>query len=331
MLRCPSTGEDRTTKLPKKIRVYELARELGLTNKEALDICIDLGIGVKSHSSSIEDAQADRARRKADREGLRRAVQPEEAAPAPTATSSSGAGLHRSASAPTERPGAVPAAAALATAPAPTRPVPAHGVASRPAVETPSVTHEPRPGQRLVVSKSASEVVDAPRTSLPRPPVPPPPGAPRPAPAGGTVRTGSAPAAPLPRRPVALGGAAPTRRPRPGRRAPATDGHLLADCCPRSGAPRCRISRRGPSCCRPSGGCRDDRRDDRRRDDDPGCRSQRRRRPSGEPVGQADPAAPRTTAFDDRPPDPAATRCPAAVAFRRPGHTVRPHRVPARG
>ncbi len=68
--------------MPKKIRVYELARELGLTNKEALDICIDLGIGVKSHSSSIEDAQADRARRKADREGLRRAVQPEEPAAA---------------------------------------------------------------------------------------------------------------------------------------------------------------------------------------------------------------------------------------------------------
>ena len=64
--------------MPKKIRVYELARELGLTNKEALDLCVDLGIGVKSHSSSIEDAQADRARRKADRDGLRRAVQPEE-------------------------------------------------------------------------------------------------------------------------------------------------------------------------------------------------------------------------------------------------------------
>ncbi|HXW34140.1 MAG TPA: translation initiation factor IF-2 [Acidimicrobiales bacterium] len=64
--------------MPKKIRVYELARELGLTNKEALDLCLSLGIGVKSHSSSIEDAQADRARRKADREGLRRDVQPEE-------------------------------------------------------------------------------------------------------------------------------------------------------------------------------------------------------------------------------------------------------------
>ena len=64
--------------MPKKIRVYELAHELGLTNKEALDLCLSLGMGVKSHSSSIEDAQADRARRKADREGLRRPVQPEE-------------------------------------------------------------------------------------------------------------------------------------------------------------------------------------------------------------------------------------------------------------
>ena len=68
--------------MPKKIRVYELARELGLTNKEGLDLALSLGIGVKSHSSSIEDAQADRVRRKADAEGLRRPVQPEEPAPA---------------------------------------------------------------------------------------------------------------------------------------------------------------------------------------------------------------------------------------------------------
>ena len=68
--------------MAKKIRVYELGRELGLTNKEALDLCLSLGIGVKSHSSSIEDAQADRVRRKADADGLRRPVQPEEAAPA---------------------------------------------------------------------------------------------------------------------------------------------------------------------------------------------------------------------------------------------------------
>src|SRR3954447_9541275 len=64
--------------LPKKIRVHELAKELGLTNKEALDLCEMLGIGVKTHSSSIEDAQADRVRRKADQLGMRREVQPEE-------------------------------------------------------------------------------------------------------------------------------------------------------------------------------------------------------------------------------------------------------------
>src|SRR5207248_5200618 len=68
--------------LAARIRVYELARELGLTNKETLDLCAALGIGVKSHSSSIEDAQADRVRRKADRDGLRREVQPEEPVPA---------------------------------------------------------------------------------------------------------------------------------------------------------------------------------------------------------------------------------------------------------
>ncbi len=78
--------------MAKKIRVYELARELGLTNKEALDLCIDMGIGVKSHSSSIEDAQADRVRRRADRDGLRRDVQPEEPAPVKAAPTKAGCG-----------------------------------------------------------------------------------------------------------------------------------------------------------------------------------------------------------------------------------------------
>jgi len=64
--------------LPSNIRVYELARELGLTNKETLDLCVALGIGVKSHSSSVVEPQADRVRRKAEREGLVRDVQPEE-------------------------------------------------------------------------------------------------------------------------------------------------------------------------------------------------------------------------------------------------------------
>jgi hypothetical protein len=55
--------------MPKKIRVYELAPELNLSNKEALDSCRALGIGVKSHNSSVEDAQADRVRRRARNQG----------------------------------------------------------------------------------------------------------------------------------------------------------------------------------------------------------------------------------------------------------------------
>ncbi len=72
--------------MAKKVRVHELAKELGLTNKEALDLCIALGIDAKSHSSSIEDAQGDRVRRRAERDGLIRAEQPAEPAPAKRTT-----------------------------------------------------------------------------------------------------------------------------------------------------------------------------------------------------------------------------------------------------
>ncbi|MFI5053650.1 MAG: translation initiation factor IF-2 N-terminal domain-containing protein, partial [Acidimicrobiia bacterium] len=56
----------------KKIRVYELARELGVENHVVLELAERLKIGVKSHSSSIDDPSADRVRRLADSEGLRR-------------------------------------------------------------------------------------------------------------------------------------------------------------------------------------------------------------------------------------------------------------------
>ena len=68
-----------------KIRVHELARELGLTNKECLDLSLKLGIGVKTHSSGIEEAQADRVRRRAERDDMVRPAQPEEPKPAPKA------------------------------------------------------------------------------------------------------------------------------------------------------------------------------------------------------------------------------------------------------
>jgi translation initiation factor IF-2 len=61
----------------KKIRIYELARELGVENEVVIDLANELKIGVKSHSSSIEDPMADRVRRLADSKGLRRAPAPE--------------------------------------------------------------------------------------------------------------------------------------------------------------------------------------------------------------------------------------------------------------
>ncbi len=43
-----------------KVRVYELAKETGLHNKEVLRRLSELGIDAKSHSSSVEDAEAQR-------------------------------------------------------------------------------------------------------------------------------------------------------------------------------------------------------------------------------------------------------------------------------
>jgi translation initiation factor IF-2 len=121
--------------LPKKIRVYELAKELGLTNKEGLELALSLGIGVKSHSSSIEDAQADRVRRKADAEGLRRPVQPDEPAPAKKAAKS------------TKK--AAPAKKAAATAEAAPAPAAADGAAASATAEAPA------PAKKAVAASSA--------------------------------------------------------------------------------------------------------------------------------------------------------------------------------
>ena len=63
------------------MRVHELAKELGMTNAEMMELCDKMGVGVKTHSSTLIEAQADRIRRRAERDGLTRVEQPEEAAP----------------------------------------------------------------------------------------------------------------------------------------------------------------------------------------------------------------------------------------------------------
>jgi translation initiation factor IF-2 len=68
--------------LARKLRVYEIAKELGLSNKEALDLCLALGVDVKNHSSSIEEAHVDRIRRRAQRDHLGIYAEAAQAAPA---------------------------------------------------------------------------------------------------------------------------------------------------------------------------------------------------------------------------------------------------------
>jgi translation initiation factor IF-2 len=194
--------------LAAKIRVYELARELGLTNKETLDLCIGLGIQAKSHSSSIEDAQADRVRRKADREGLRRDVQPEEEEPAKPV---------KAKAVPAEEP---------ATADAPENapePAPAP-VAEGPADDTPAAPAPPAVPHKIIQSGKASEQPDLlpPRSERPLPPRVAPPARPVASGASGTpaapaARQGMPPTGPppgaAPRPPAAPPGPAPVRSP----------------------------------------------------------------------------------------------------------------------
>ena len=67
--------------MAKIFRVHELAKELGMTNQEMLDLCGKLGIAVKTQSSTVIEQQADRVRLRAERDGLIRDVQPEEPKP----------------------------------------------------------------------------------------------------------------------------------------------------------------------------------------------------------------------------------------------------------
>ena len=62
--------------MAKILRVHELAKELGMSNHETLDLCSKLGIGVKTQSSTIIEQQADRVRVRARREGLVRDEKP---------------------------------------------------------------------------------------------------------------------------------------------------------------------------------------------------------------------------------------------------------------
>jgi translation initiation factor IF-2 len=86
----------------KNIRVHELAKELGMTNAEAVDLCQVLGVPVKSHSSSLNEAYSDMVRRRAIRDGLTRPEQPPEPEPQPKAKKSAAKTTKKAAAAATD-------------------------------------------------------------------------------------------------------------------------------------------------------------------------------------------------------------------------------------
>jgi translation initiation factor IF-2 len=153
------------------MRVHELAKELGMTNKEMVDLTIAMGIDVKSHSSTLIEAQADRVRRRAAKDGLIRDQQPEEPPKATKATKKAAAPAadQPPAAAAPEAP-AAPAAPAAEQAPAakatpaetPAAPAeaPAAPAAATAAPEAPAA--EPRP-----TAPAAAVAMEAPAAPAP--------------------------------------------------------------------------------------------------------------------------------------------------------------------
>jgi translation initiation factor IF-2 len=231
----------------KKIRVHELSKELGMTSKELLALAQKLGIGASSPSASIEDAQADRIRRRADADGLRREVQPEEATKvtrASKSTATATAVKPTVASAPpTDATPEVPARASSTPA-APRTPAPVPERTPAPVADAPKVVRSRAAAPKPVPTRAASP--DGPTTIRPtqrgagaegeaggasRPPlsssgrpIPPPPGRPlsamgRPIPPPPGARRPMAPGAPS--RAPGAGGSRPMSA-RPSTNAPRT-------------------------------------------------------------------------------------------------------------
>ncbi len=151
--------------MAKNIRVHELAKELGMTNAETVDLCEKLGVPIKSHSSSLNEAYSDMVRRKAERDGLTRDEQPEEPkavkkapakkkAAAKKAEESVAEASENAAEAPTPEVTATPQAApevVTEVAPTPAQPV-VEPVAAEPVAAEPVAAPAPTPAPQVEVA-----------------------------------------------------------------------------------------------------------------------------------------------------------------------------------
>jgi translation initiation factor IF-2 len=203
----------------KKIRVYELARELGVENAVVLELADELKVGVKSHSSSIDEPSADRIRRLADSKGLKREPVAEVSPPTPEPVPEPVVEAPPAAPAPEPEPEPEPAPppphrVVRSTGgipeplprvePPPGRPVPAPREPLRPAAQAPGLDAARPPG------------VPGPQ-SLSGKPVPPPPGGGRPIPPPPGGRRGGPPQASFRRTPPPGGDIGAPSAPRGGR------------------------------------------------------------------------------------------------------------------
>ena len=212
-----------------------------MTSKELLALAQKLGIGATSPSASIEDAQADRIRRRADADGLRREVQPEEAtkvakatkapakatgattpsasvvrdlpasspvvaeATAPTAPSPRRESTPEVPSAPVNEPTKVVRSRVVAPKPVPTRAASPDGPTTiRPTQRGAGTDGEGGASTRPPLSSSGRPIPPPPGRPLSATgrPIPPPPGARRAMPGGSTSRApGAGPSRPMSARP----------------------------------------------------------------------------------------------------------------------------------
>jgi translation initiation factor IF-2 len=176
----------------KKIRIHELAKELGMTNAEVLDLCGVLGVAAKGPSSSLAEAYADMVTRRAERDGLTRDEQPEEPKPVKKAAKKKAPAKKKAAAA---KPKTAKKAAAATTA-AKKEPAPADTATD----EAPAPDPEPAVAEREEPAPPPTdEATMEPSADAAAPPQPPPVAEDEPdeaAPSSETAPVADAPAAP---------------------------------------------------------------------------------------------------------------------------------------
>ncbi len=184
-----------------------------MSNQEVLDLCDKLGIGARSHSSSIVEAQGDRIRRRAQKDGLVKAAPAEEpkaadeakpknppvstkkAPPKKKAAPKAEEPAPEAAPEPTPEPAPEPVApAAEVQAPEPAAEVEAAPAAEAPSPEAPAAP--PADAPKRVVRSSGSSGPTRPVEPPPAPPTLPASERVRPAPPPAAAPTASASAAP---------------------------------------------------------------------------------------------------------------------------------------